>query len=785
MTFEIGLVLAILVVSMVLFVTEKIRMDVVALLVLGATAITGLVSPSDALSGFSNPAVITVWAMFMLSAALARTGVASIIGGQVLRMSGGGEVRAMVVIMLTSAALSAFMNNIGVAALLLPVALDLARRTGRSPSRLLMPLAYGSLLGGLTTLVGTPPNILASESLVAAGFEGYSLFDFTPLGSAVTIAGVLFMVTVGRRLLPAGPKLDVPTTDTTLLAEQYALQDLAVVLRIVPGSALIGRTLEQTRLGPAIGVNLLALVRKGVTYPAPRAESVVHEEDRLVVSGRLDRFQELKRWSDLEIEQQELGLDAVITEQVGLVELEVSADSSIIGQTLLGSNFRRRFGGIVLAILRPGGVLFDDLTYVQLQAGDRLLLHGRREQLDALSTAADFRDFTPLDADVATRRFNLKGHIFSVRVPQDSLLVGKSLEQTRLGNAFRLGVLGIRRGGETIPFPAPETILEPDDRLMIRGEPDDLTLLHGLQDLELEEDRFLDLASLESDSVGLYEVMLSPRSSLPGRSLIGLRFRERYGFRILALLRKGRAIRSGLRDVNLEFGDAMLLLGPREKLELILQDPDFLMLTPEARGPVKRARAPLATAIMAVAMGTVLIGWLPISIASVVGATLMILTGCLTMDQAYRSVEWRSIFLIAGMLPLGTALQNTGAAAYIADRVMDLVGGFGPWGVIVGLYLLTAAATMIIPTAALIVLMAPIAFRASTEMGVAPQSMMMAVAMAASASFTSPLSHPANLLVMGPGGYKFSDYVKTGVPLTVVVFVVVMLLLPILWPLAP
>jgi di/tricarboxylate transporter len=182
---------------------------------------------------------------------------------------------------------------------------------------------------------------------------------------------------------------------------------------------------------------------------------------------------------------------------------------------------------------------------------------------------------------------------------------------------------------------------------------------------------------------------------------------------------------------------------------------------------------------------SVMLGYLPIAIAAVAGGAVMVLTGCLNMEQAYRAIDWRAIFLIAGMLPLGTAMQDTGAATYLADQVMILLGDAGPWPVIMGLYVLTAMATMIIPTAALVVLMSPIVLSAMSDMGLAPETAMMAVAMAASASFTSPISHPANILVMGPGGYRFIDYLRVGVPLTIVVFITVMALLPILWPLQP
>ena len=252
-----------------------------------------------------------------------------------------------------------------------------------------------------------------------------------------------------------------------------------------------------------------------------------------------------------------------------------------------------------------------------------------------------------------------------------------------------------------------------------------------------------------------------------------------------AVWRKGESIRSNLDQLVVQQGDALLLLGPRDKLSVLERDPEFLILTPVTQRPVDTARAPIAAGIMLAVVASVLSGWLPIYIAAVIGATLMVLTRCLTMEDAYRAIEWRAIFLIPGMLPLGTAMQQTGAAEFLAQQTMQLLGPMGPWWVIGGLYLITAAGTMVIPTAALVVLMSPIVLSASADLGIAPQTAMMAVAMAASASFTSPISHPANILVMGPGGYRFADYLKLGLPLTAVVFVTVMLLLPVFWPLTP
>jgi di/tricarboxylate transporter len=262
-------------------------------------------------------------------------------------------------------------------------------------------------------------------------------------------------------------------------------------------------------------------------------------------------------------------------------------------------------------------------------------------------------------------------------------------------------------------------------------------------------------------------------------------FRDKYGLELSAIVRSGKTYRSELEEEELQFGDALLLVGPRQKLALLNDDPSLLVLTPVSAAVIDTRRGPVAASIMLAVVVSVLLGLLPISIAAVVGASVMVLTGCLTMEQAYRAIDWRAVFLIAGMLPLGIAMQETGTAEFLARGVMDTLGDLGPWPVIMGLYGVTALATMIVPTAALVVLMSPIVLSACAEMGIMPQTAMMAVAMAASASFTSPISHPANILVMGPGGYRFTDYIKIGVPLTVVVFIAVMLLLPLMWPLTP
>jgi len=785
MTFEIALVLGILVVSLILFISEVIRMDVVALLVLGTLAITGLVDSNQAFAGFSNSAVITVWAMFILSEGLTRTGIADIIGRQVMRFGGSREVPLIFIIMITGAVLSAFMNNIGVAALMLPVVVEVARRTGVAASRLLMPLAYSTLLGGLMTMIGTPPNLLISESMVLGGYEPFALFDFTPLGGAVMVTGVVFVVIVGRFLLPnTSAKRDKHVSQRSLRS-QYKLQERTFVMRVPMDSVLVGKTLAESRIGTSTSLIILSLLRDGRNASLPGRQTVIRGGDGFLVQGRIDQFRELRRWSDLIIERESSVLKSMVASKVAYASVTVNEGSPVVSELIRHAAFRTRFDVAVVGVLRKGRYRLTNLAYVPLRAGDQVLVQGEIESVAALEKFSDFAQVQIFSPEQVRETYQTDERMFVVRVPKESGLAEETLKKSRLADVFDFRVLAVFRDGELQVMPRGDEVLLGGDLLLIEGQQSDLDVLRGMQELEIDTKVPGNLGTLESERLTLMDATLDPRSSLAGRSVGELNFRERYGIELAGIWREGTTIGTELADERLQFGDALLLLGPRDRLKLLSSDSDFLILTPLGQEPPDTRRAPLAALIMAAVVGSVMMGMAPISVAAVIGGTIMVLTGCLNMEQAYRAIDWRAIFLIAGMLPLGTAMQESGAAIYLANQVMDLLGDAGPWPVIMGLYILTAMATMIIPTAALVVLMSPIVLSAMSEMGLQPETAMMAVAMAASASFTSPISHPANILVMGPGGYRFVDYLKVGVPLTIVVFITVMVLLPILWPLAP
>ena len=430
----------------------------------------------------------------------------------------------------------------------------------------------------------------------------------------------------------------------------------------------------------------------------------------------------------------------------------------------------------------------SDLKVQPLRAGDILVVYGPSEKLAELADNAHFQPPEMLTVEDMDNYAKLGHDLRQLRVPDTSKLVGLTLSESRLGDAVDVQILCIVRADGTALVPTSDDRFAAGDRLVVWGTADmiSILLMQGLEGMFIEADApQTDLSMLEDDQVGLVEVMLSPHSVLSGMTLRGMNFREKYGLTVLAIWRKGTAYREDLRDMALQFGDALLLYGPWDKLNLLGREPDFLVLTEAAQEPPREEKAKLALTIMAAVLIPVIMDWVPIYIAVVIGAAFMILTRCLTMEEAYRYIEWKAVFLIAGMLPLGTALDNTGAARILAEGVVGTLGPFGPYAVLFGLLVITFIGTSIIPTAALVVLMVPIALKTAASLGISPYALMMGIAMAASSSFTSPISHPANVLVMGPGGYRFIDYVKVGVPLTLVVLVVLMIVLPIFWPLMP
>jgi di/tricarboxylate transporter len=585
--------------AIVLLLTERLRADLVALLVVVALGASGVLTSEETFSGFSRSAVITLLAIFILAAGLERTGVTRRVGDLLVRVAGSSEQRLVVTVMLAGAFLSLFMNNIAAAAVLLPPVSGAAQRSGVNPSRLLMPLAFGTILGGMATLL-TTTNIVVSSLLRDRGLAGFGLLDFAPLGLPIVAIGIAYMALWGRRLLPARSPAemieDIHRQEASL-AQVYHLGETLARAGVPKGSALAGLTLAGSRLREAHGVNVLAIEREGRILRAPSPDQVLQAEDVLLLSGELDA---------------------------------------------------------------PG----------------------------------------------------------------------------------------------------------------LAGDLDPLPPRHWRE------------RDLESRSVVLVEAVLAPRSDLIGRTLRETRFRERYGMSVVAIWRAGRSLRAGLTDLELQLGDGLLLQGERDRLPVLRAEPDLIVLD---RGldepPPSRRRGRLALAVMAVTLVVAATGVIGVGEAMLGGALVMILIGALSMDDAYQSIEWRSIFLVAGMLPLGTAMIKTGAADLITHGLLSVLGGAGPLAVLAGLVALAILLTQAMNGAAVSAVVAPIALQTATRIGADPRSFAMAVALATSVAFLTPLGSPVSILVMGPGGYRFRDYLRAGLPLTILLFALIVGLLPLVWPL--
>jgi len=782
LTFEIVFVLALLGLAVLFFVTEWLRVDLVAGLVLLTLAVAGIISHDSALAGFSNHAVVTIASVLVLSAGLNRTGIAHIVGHQIMRLAGTSKVRLLVIMMATVGLFSGIMNNIGVAALLLPVVLEISQRTKQSPSKLLIPLAFASLLGGLTTLIGTAPNILINSTLQKAGYEGFNLFDFTPLGLIVLASGIAYMVFFGRHLLP-DRDLGRDTNLADMLSGHYALEQRLITLRLPAKSPLAGRNLAGSRLGAALGFNVMAIIRGTTTFLAPGPEAEIHANDKLLVEGRPESLEMLREWKQLELKRGLLVGEQKLSAALAFIELRLTAHCPLLGKTLKEAGFRREFNVNILGAVIKGKAQVLKLSRYRLNEDDKLIAMGHPDDIEKLAKERQFTDFKRVGPRELTLKYKLHRQMIGIGLPEGSQLAGKTIAESRMKDALGINVLAVQQSDTTIFMPGPDQIIGEGATLIVLGQPEVLDTLNGLQSLEMDTEIALDLEQLESDQVGVAEIILAPRTAVVGKSLGSLQFRDKYGLSVLAIWRRDRAFRTNLRDLVLEPGDALLVYGHREQLVRLQKDSDFLVLTGIDQEIYNKEKAPMATAIEIGVLASVALGWLPIYIAAPLGAAFMILTGCLTMDEAYKAIEWKAIILIAGMLGLGQAMLDTGATELIARELIGALEFMGPLGIVAGIFIIAAISAQIMPTAAVAVIMAPLALNTAIDFNLSPYALSMVVALGSSSAFLSPVGHPVNLLVMGLGGYRFTDYTKVGLPLVILLLLIALFVLPILWPL--
>ncbi|HQJ11963.1 MAG TPA: SLC13 family permease [Anaerolineae bacterium] len=431
--------------------------------------------------------------------------------------------------------------------------------------------------------------------------------------------------------------------------------------------------------------------------------------------------------------------------------------------------------------LTPFGLLdFLPVGLPMLTVGVSYLLFAGRRLLPAINTVEHFAD-APGTPNGLAEIYALDERLSEVEIPPDSPLAGKSLAASQIGERFGLSILAIRREGQPLQLaPGPEQVVRAGDSLLVAGQPERVRQLTEMGGRLIHANA--GTPGLATEEVTLLEVIPAPHGAAVGRTLKELRFREKYGLSVVALWRSGRPYRTDVGDMPLQFGDALLVHGLRERAALLHSDPDFIVLT-EPEVPPRARKGWLAVMIMTVTLLAAAFNLMPVAEAMMLGALGMILTGCLTMDEAYQAIEWRSIFLIAGMLPASIALTQSGATQWLGQLAVAALAKGGPMALAGGLFLLATALTQVLSGQVAAVVVTPVAIAAAQQIGADPRAVAMAAALGCSMAFMTPTSHPVNLFVMGPGGYRFRDFLRVGLPLTLLELAVVMLVLPIFWPL--
>lgn len=594
MNAEMIYVFAVLLLAVFLFVTEKLPVDLVALLVMALLLVSRIITPVQGLSGFSNTATITVASMFILSAGLFKTGAVSFLGDFVSRIFKKNFYTAMLLVMILVGVLSAFINNTPVIAIFLPILLGVAKDTQISASKILMPVSFASMFGGVCTLIGTSTNILVSSIAEENGLRAFTMFEFAPLGLIFFVVGTAYMLLVGIKLIPERRgKGD--------LTETFSLNEYLTEIVLLPGTKSVGQKIKNAPLVKDLDITILEIRRESGIIHQPTADVVLLENDILLVRCNLEEIRAMQEREGVQLKPQvKWGDDSIATDEYSLLEVVIPANSALVGKTLQTSDFRENYGSIVLAIRHRGRLLREKISDTVLSAGDLLLVEIHRERLGQFRRSQEF-----------------------------------------------------------------------------------------------------------------------------------------------------------------------IITSETERVEF------------------RRNKVFIAVAIVAGVVASASLGLAPIVVASVIGAVLMILFRCLTLDEAYDAIDWKIIFLLAGVLSLGIALEQSGAAALIASNIVTSVGALGLIALVSAFYLLTSVLTETMSNNATAALLAPIAIATAATLGVSPQPFLVAVTFAASASFMTPVGYQTNTMIYGPGQYRFFDFVKVGTPLNIIFWMLATFLIPVFWEFKP
>jgi len=614
--------LIILALSAFFFIHGKIRSDIVALCALILLILFNILTPEEALSGFSNSTVIMMVGLFVVGGAIFKTGLAKMMSSKILQLAGKSELKLFILVMLVTSFIGAFVSNTGTVALMLPIVVSMAVGANVSPSRFLMPMAFASSMGGMATLIGTPPNLLINDVLIQNGYEGLKFFSFTPIGIVCVTVGILVLIPLSKWFLTKKEDKKAPNTSNGRtpkeLAKKFQLADNLYRARITSRSDIKDKILRDLNITQRYNVSVLEIRRKSTSQ------------------GRF-----LK-----------------------------TVDQKLAGPT------------------------------TELKEDDIMYLFGEFENID---------------------RFASENHL--------------DLTETKVS--------------EFAGTASPE--------------------------------------KLSVQEIGIAEVLLTPDSKLIERAIKDSGFRDKYNVNILGIERNGKYILSNIKDIKMYAGDVLLIQGTWEDIAVMSKkQTNWVVLgqpIEEAAKVTLDYKAPIAALIMVGMILTMVFQLIPTVAAVLIAAILMVLTGCIrSVEDAYKTINWESVVLIAAMLPMSLALEKTGTSALISEHLVGGLGNYGPMILMAGIYFTTSLMTMFISNTATAVLVAPIAMQSAIAIGVSPYPFLLAVTVAASMCFASPFSTPPNALVMSAGKYTFMDYVKTGLPLQIIMGIVMIFVLPLLFP---
>lgn len=784
--------LVVLVGVMVLtFVTQRLPVDVTAMGVLLVLILGGYVSPVEAFDGFSSPVVVVMVCTLFVVASLRATGVSDAMAGWIQRCSGASQPVAIAVVMLVSAVLSSCMNNVSAAALLMPAVAVLAHETEMAPSRLYIPLAFAVTLGGALTLIGSPPNIVAAEMLRDRNLGTIHFFDITPYGIVGVVCGTLFMACGGYKLLPLR-KTQRRKKRITDLRALYHLKDRLFSIRVPDDSPLDGKTLGELRFSGLVGGIVVTIIRGGRKLLSPRAHERLHSQDVLLVRGNPEQFSTLKAFEGLEAMELPEVLVSRLIHDAEIVSFKIK-NVHTGSQTLLLRDVLRGSGIVPLGVARVSNDYAWETSAPswfldsQVHGGDLILgcISGRYAE-DSPSMDVELE---VLEQPTA----RLKSDLHVVRIGKGTWS-GAPLH--RLAHEAKLPILGkvdkdgsidwldvpsILPGGERGPVRlAADHVIRDGEMYLVSGSLEEARRRELLGSMVFEAQAVPD--ELESSDVGITELILTPRSELIGRTLADLHFREKYDSQVLAIWRDGKPLLSLSSQLPLMYGDALLIQGPRVSFDILAKDPDFLLLSEHHKGPELSSKSWIALLALGLLMFLPSVTTVPVQEAAFLAACLCVFSGAITMQQAYREIEWRVVFLLALMVPLGLAIEHAGAAHAVAGLLHSSVDGVPKIAAIVVLMLISSCVSQMIDSALAVIFVGPIALAMADKLGQSPGTMLMAVTLGASVAFMLPTSCRSNLIVTGAGGYRTRDFLRVGLPFSLVVmtgFVLALLLFPL------